>query len=221
MIKAVIFDVDGTLLNTEHIYVEAWKEAGREQGFEIPEEALRRTRAIDKKLAEEIFKSYVGEQFDYYETWRRRVRIAEAVIAAGTAQLLMPGAVELLDWLDAHGLRKAIASMTNREHTYAHLEKAGLLDRFSVRVTGNDVKNGKPAPDIFLLAAEQLGVLPAECIVCEDSYAGLQAARNAGMLPVMIPDYVPARDEERSYAVILDSLFDVSALIEARNAAQA
>ncbi|MCQ2421138.1 MAG: HAD family phosphatase [Clostridia bacterium] len=216
MIKAVIFDVDGTLLDTEHIYVEAWKKAGLEQGFEIPEEALRRTRAIDKKLAEQIFKSYVGEQFDYYETWKRRVRIAEEMIDAG-AILLKPGAVELLDWLDENGYAKAFASMTGKELTYAHLGKAGLLERFSVRVTGDEVKNGKPAPDIFLMAAAQLGVSPEECIVCEDSYAGLQAAKNAGMLPAMIPDYVPAREEERGYAVILDSLFEVPGLIDTKN----
>ena len=219
MIKAVIFDVDGTLLDTERIYVDCWREAAREFGFELPEEALRRTRAMDRKVAEKIFQSYVGERFHYHEVWLRRVELSEAIIASGKRELLKPGAAMLPDWLDAHGIRYALASMTLREKTESHMERAGLLPRFPVRVTGDDVTHGKPDPEIFLLAAERLGVPPEECMVCEDSYAGLLAAKNAGMTPVMIPDYVPARDQEREYATIIGSLLELPAVIEAINRA--
>ena len=214
MIRAVIFDVDGTLLDTERLYVEAWRKAVSEMGYELPEDVIRRTRAIDRAIAERIFKDALGEAFDYYEAFRRRVEIAEAVIASGTHTLPKPGAFALLDWLDAHGIRKAVASMTRRDRTEPHLQAAGLLDRFPVRVTGDQVQKGKPDPEIFLTAAALLGVEPASCMVCEDSYAGIEAANRAGMLPVMIPDYVPARQQERETAKIVPTLFDVIGLLE-------
>ena len=217
MIEAVIFDVDGTLLDTERIYVSAWREAVRQMGHTLPEDVLGRTRAIDRKISERIFKDALGEDFDYYEAYRRRVEIAEAVIAAGTQKLPKPGAAELLDWLDGHGIKKAVASMTKRERTDAHLAAAGLIDRLPVRVTGDEVHKGKPDPEIFLLAASQLGVRPERCLVCEDSYAGIEAAYRAGMLPVMIPDYVPPRPQERDIAKILPSLYEVIGLMEAEN----
>ena len=216
MVKAVIFDVDGTLLDTERIYVDAWKEAGRRLGFEIPEEALKRTRALDRNVAEKIFQSYIGPSFSYMKTWTLRVEIAEEVIASGARPLIKPGVPEFLDWLDKNGIPYAIASMTASEKTCSHLDRAGLLCRFPVRVTGDEVSHGKPDPEIFLRAAEKLGVDPADCAVFEDTYAGIQAAVRAGMLPVMVPDYVPARDEERACAVILNSMAEAPAAFSDR-----
>lgn len=216
MIRAVLFDVDGTLLDTERIYVDAWKIAAREFGFELPEESLKRTRALDRNVAEKIFQSYVGERFHYLEVWKRRVEISEEVIAAGTRPLVKPGVPEFLDWLDSRKIPYCIASMTASEKTCSHLERAGLLDRFPVRVTGDEVTHGKPNPEIFLLAAKKLGVEPADCAVFEDSYAGIQAAVNAGMLPIMIPDYVPAREQERACGVVLDSMLDAPAVLADR-----
>lgn len=214
MISAVIFDVDGTLLDTEHIYVSAWRTACREMGCELPEDVIRRTRAIDRTLAVQIFRESLGQDFDYFAAFARRVEIAEAVIAAKTQPLVKPGACELLNWLDAHGIKKAVASMTDSGKTRSHLESAGLLHRFPTVITGDMVTKGKPDPEIFLRSAALLGAEPETCIVCEDSYAGVEAAKRAGMLPVMIPDYVPAREQERAFARILPSLFEVISLIE-------
>ena len=217
MISAVIFDVDGTLLDTERLYVDAWRTACLEQGYILPEDTIRRTRAVDRTVAAQIFKEALGKDFDYQATYLRRVELAEAEIEARRKPLIKPGAVELLDYLDAHGIRKAVATMTSGEKTRRHLDAAGLLCRFSIAVTGDMVQNGKPDPEIFLTTAALLGVSPEQCAVCEDSYAGLEAARRAGMLPIMIPDYVPARDTERAFAEILPSLSEVIGLIQEAN----
>ena len=217
MIQAVIFDVDGTLLNTERLYVEGWRMAVRQMGLELPEDVILRTRAIDRGIAVRIFKESLGEDFDYDEAYRRRVEYAETEIASGRYELPKPGTFELLNRLDTNGIRKAVATMTGRETTERHLKQAGLLDRFPIRITGDEVKKGKPDPEIFLLAAQKLGVRPEACMVCEDSYAGIEAAYRAGMHPVMIPDYVPARDKERACARVVPSFYEVIRLLEEEN----
>ena len=206
MLKAVIFDVDGTLLNTERIYMRAWQEAGKKVGYDIPYEVLLKTRAISRNLADRIFKDAMGEDFHYMDLHADRVVIAEKLIAE-TQDLLMPGVIETLNWLKEQGIAMAVASSTVLEKTVSHLEHAGLLCYFDAVVGGDMVDNGKPAPDIFLKAAQMLGVTAEECAVVEDSPAGIQAAWSARMIPVLIPDCVPENPETKAMsAVVLKSM---------------
>ncbi len=100
----------------------------------------------------------------------------------------MPGAVALLDWAAANGLPRALATSSLRGHAEVSLAEAALMGRFDVEVTGDEVQFGKPAPDLFLLAAERLGVPPESCVVFEDAPAGLEAAARAGMRRVWVPN---------------------------------
>ena len=206
MVKGVIFDVDGTLLNTERIYMAAWKEAGRLAGYDIPDEVLLKTRAISSKAAHRIYKDAMGEDFNYMDLHAERVRIAEEVIA-GTDDLLMPGVANTLQWLKEKGIAMAVASSTVLEKTVSHLEHARLLSWFDAVVGGDMVENGKPAPDIFLKAAQLLDLQPEECVVVEDTPAGIRAAHAAKMIPVLIPDCVPENPETKALsAVVLNSM---------------
>ena len=214
MIKAVIFDVDGTLLDTERIYMQAWKDAAAELGYEITDELLRKTRAIDVKEAARIFETEIGNGFSYQKTRAVRVRIAEEIIRR-ESPILKPGVTELLAFLQKKGIRLSVASSTNLKGTKAHLSESGILDVFEVVVSGDMVSRGKPNPDIFLKAAELLGLAPRECVVVEDSPAGIRAAHAAGMKAVLVPDQAAITREVIDMSdMVLESLLDMPTYME-------
>lgn len=214
MLKAVIFDVDGTLLDTERIYMQAWKEAAAEQGYVMPDELLRKTRAVDAKVAAQIFEEEIGNGFSYQKTRPIRVRIAEEIIER-ESPILKPGVLELLSFLREKGIRLSVASSTKTKTTKEHLQINGIADWFEVIVGGDMITKGKPNPDIFLKAAEILGEAPENCIVVEDSPAGIRAGSAAGMKTVLVPDQAAITQEIMDLAdVQMKSLLEMPAYVE-------
>lgn len=214
MLKAVIFDVDGTLLDTERIYMQAWKAAAAELGYVMTDSVLQKTRAVNTKDAARIFEAEIGNGFSYAKTRPIRVRIAEEIIMR-ESPILKPGVLELLDYLDGKGIQLAVASSANTQTTKEHLASSGILNRFEAVVGGDQIVNGKPRPDIFLRAAELLGVTPEECIVVEDSPAGIRAGYAAGMKTVLVPDQAAITDEIIAISdVVLKSLTEMPAYLQ-------
>jgi len=130
---------------------------------------------------------YFGEAFDFDGVLKRRSLYMEEYIAKEGLKT-KPGLQQMLDKLDELGIKKCIATSTERESMERKLGDLGLMDRFDGFVTGDMVKEGKPNPAIFLEAAKMMGVKPENCIVLEDSLSGVGAAYSAGMRPIMIPD---------------------------------
>ena len=214
MLKAVIFDVDGTLLDTERVYMQAWKNAAAEQGYVMPDELLRKTRAVDAKVAAQIFEEEIGNGFSYQKTRPIRVRIAEEIIER-ESPILKPGVLELLTFLREKGIRLSVAASPNTKTTKAHLQTNGIADWFEVIVGGDMITKGKPNPDIFLKAAELLGEAPENCIVVEDSPAGIRAGSAAGMKTVLVPDQAAITQEIIDLSdVKLESLLEMPAYVE-------
>lgn len=218
MIKAVIFDVDGTLLDTERFYMQGWREGGALLGFTVTDEALLRTRAVNIETAKKVFRECCGEDFPYDQVRVERTRISEEIIAATDPETLrMPQAKEVVLWLKENGLPVAVASSTKYSHTEAHLRQAELWELFDAVVCGDMIPQGrgKPNPDIFLKAAELLGAEPQDCLVVGDTPADVLAGYAAGMRVVLIPDQVPANEETTAKSwKILKKLTELRAVME-------
>lgn len=212
-VSAVIFDMDGLMLDTERIYQVAWRSAGQELGYYLSDTLLYSTTGRPAHDCYRLLLEDQGQDFplDQFKSVSS-VHWESHVSRHGIAQ--KPGLSELLDLLDHHKVPKAVATSTAYTKALFSLHAAGLENRFTDIVAGDQIQHGKPAPDIFLAAAKKLGVDPTECIALEDSEAGVIAASSAGMHTIMVPDVKqPAPDiAVRAYRVF-SSLHEVYELI--------
>lgn len=212
-LEAVIFDMDGLMIDTERIAQRAWQIAGREGGFEIDDEtyilAVGRTREDTKK----IFLDKYGASFPFDNLYERKQQIMYELIDTEGIPT-KPGLFELYDLIDDLGIAKAVATSTARPTALKKLRIVNALDRFEVIVCGDEIKNGKPEPDIFLEAASRLDIAPEKCMVLEDSEAGVRAAHTAGMTPIMVPDMKqPSAEIADLAAHVLPSLWAVQPIL--------
>lgn len=183
-----IFDQDGLLFDTETIYGKCWKKAGEEFGIAVTDayhaSLCGRGRREVIERARETFPGLDAEAFV-----ERALQLSAAMQLSGVPEVKL-GAREILQSCREYGIGTAVASSSTRRCVEHNLRVSGLIDYFDAVVTGEQVVKGKPAPDIFLLAAERLGLPPSECVVFEDAPSGILAAKAAGCLPVMVPDRV-------------------------------
>jgi HAD superfamily hydrolase (TIGR01509 family) len=192
-IRAIIFDMDGLMLDTEFLERASWHAAAAELGIShlMTDEGYSQAIGKNAKDAGEVFQRMFGEHLAQMQESKRAcyAKVYDDYVAEHGLPI-KPGLLELLDWIEAQGLAKGVASSSKYETIQQRLTAAGIIERFDMIVSGSDerVKHGKPFPDIFLLAAELLGVPADECLVFEDSPSGIRAAHAAGMLAVMIPD---------------------------------
>lgn len=212
-VEAVIFDMDGLLLDTESLAMDALVSAGTELGYDMPRTFCHLMIGAPADRCRALVIETYGENFPltrYFETQERHLR---SLVDAGKMQL-KTGVIELLATLDAQGIKRAIATSSSRTRTDHHLGLVGIAEQFSYIVTRDDVTRGKPNPDPFLKAAQLLGVAPEACLALEDSYNGVRAAHAAGMRVIMVPDLLQATEEMRTKtAHVVQSLHDVISLL--------
>jgi HAD superfamily hydrolase (TIGR01509 family) len=212
-VKAVVFDMDGLLVDTEQVVFEAMAAAAQSSGLEMPFVLFQRLVGLPGHVSDEIVREHFGESFDL-AGWREGVsRHFTEIAAAGVA--LKTGVVELLDALDARALPRAIATSSTRPAVDHSLGPHGLIGRFDAIVSRELQAHHKPHPDPFLRAASALGIDPADCLALEDSHNGVRAAAAAGMMTIMVPDLLDPTDEMVGLAVhIAADLHEVRAMLE-------
>jgi HAD superfamily hydrolase (TIGR01509 family) len=196
-LQALIFDMDGLLFDTERVACDCWAEASGSLGFDLAEEIVRGAIGLDDELTRGYYQHLFAGHFPFDRVEARHRDLFRAHIQANGVPV-KPGVGRILEQARQSGLRLALGTSSRALYTHAMLWLAGIAPCFQVLVTRDLVEAGKPAPDIYLKAAELLGVDPADCLVFEDSRNGIRAAKAAGMPVVMIPDLVAPTPELRS-----------------------
>jgi HAD superfamily hydrolase (TIGR01509 family) len=205
-ISAVVFDMDGVLVDTEHLWDEVREELTTEWGGRYTPEAQEAMMGMSSLE----WSRYLHETVGLREAPERiNQEVVRRMLARYGVELpVIPGAIEAVRRLDAAGYRLAVASSSNRELIDAVLRRLELAALFEVTVSSEEVERGKPAPDVYLEAARRLEVEPAECVAIEDSASGIRAARAAGMRVIAYPNrlYPPADEVLEMADVVIETL---------------
>ena len=193
-IHAVIFDMDGLLIDTEKHLVRCWCQAAQEMGFPMERRHALHIRSLAGKFAAPYLQGELGPEFDYQKVRaRRKELVAEILELEGVER--KKGALELLKWLKDNGYRTAVATATDEERAEQYLTQIGVRQLLDRVVCATMVENGKPMPDVYLYACEAIGEKPENCVALEDSPNGVLSAYRAGCNVIMVPDLTPPDEE--------------------------
>lgn len=216
MIKAVIFDMDGTMLDTEHVKEEGLKYVGESLNVKIDDQTLTQIRGTNNTRLKEILCNKF-EGLDVDKLLDTREKYVEKYFENYPIET-KKGLLELLEFLKNHDYKMAVASSSNLEVIKKYLKKVGVIDYFDIIMGGDLVKNGKPDPEIYSKCIEQLNLSREECIGVEDTANGVLSIHRAGMKPIMIPDLEePSKEIENLVYAKLESLADVIPLLKEMN----
>ncbi|MBN1965897.1 MAG: HAD-IA family hydrolase [Anaerolineae bacterium] len=207
MLKAVVFDFDGLVIETEAPIMLAWQELYREYGFELTVEMW--LPIIGSFYSDDTFNPHddlaarLGYRLDYDALEQRTIQRSLEILAA---EPILPGVTQWIADAEARGIKLAVASSSPREWVEGHLERLGLREHFATVKTANDVPKIKPDPALYTAAVEALGAAPNEAVALEDSMHGIQAARRAGLYAIAVPTPLTRGMDFSAAHVVAESL---------------
>lgn len=196
-IKGLLFDMDGLILDTEKLYTRFWQEAANALGYPMTREQALGMRSLSREFGAAKLQSYFDKPVSYEEVRLKRIELMNAFIEKEGVEA-KAGVQELVAYLKEKGIKAAIATSSPLDRTEEYLKSVGLENAFDKLISGYMVKKGKPEPDIYELAASELGLTPQECLALEDSPSGILSASRAGCFPVMIPDQDQPTEETKA-----------------------
>ncbi|VTX61961.1 HAD family hydrolase [Gemella haemolysans] len=217
-IKAVLFDMDGLMVDTESLATQAFIHSAKKQGYDMTKEETLLVLGFTTKNIYDFWENYFKDSnVSGKKLVDNHYKYIENVLFT-TGPEKMPYIEELLKYLKGNSYKVAVASSSNMDHIINNMEKTGLKKYIDEFASGAEVENGKPAPDVFLLAAKRLGVKPENCLVLEDSKAGVIAGSSAGAKVIMVPDmFKPdAECKEKAYKIV-NNLGEVISILEEKN----
>ena len=205
--KAVVFDMDGVIFDSERLVLECWEKIAEEYGLVGIKEAFIPCIGTNSTMTKEIVLNYYGADFPYDEFRNKASLLFHEIVDRGELPV-KKGVHELFDYLKKCQVPMAVASSTRLQAVTHELKQAGLYDYFQVVMGGDQLKKSKPEPDIYLMTCEKLGISPSDAYAIEDSYNGIRSSYSAGMRPVMVPDMLSPTEEmySKSVAVLEDLL---------------
>ncbi|MBO5282021.1 MAG: HAD family phosphatase [Lachnospiraceae bacterium] len=212
--KAIIFDMDGVLFDTERLCMDSWIAVARENGIPDMEAFFPRCIGRNQTDTAALFREFYGESYDY-EQFRQQAseKFHEDIVQKGMP--VKKGVREILEFLRQRKYRIGLASSSSRPSVEEHLERTGLREYFRSLTTGDMVEHSKPQPDIYRMACESMGVDPQEAMAIEDSPNGIRAAYSAGMIPIMVPDLIePDQEMQEKSMLICRDLLEVMAFLD-------
>lgn len=208
-IEAVIFDMDGVLIDSERISLKCYQEVLKNYDYEINEKSYVKFIGRNVDGIKEVMQEEYGKDFPFDEIYKKKVKLSLEYTNKNGVKI-KPGVHELIDYLNEENYKIAVATSTRRVRALELLEKAKIKEKVNYVVCGDQVENSKPNPEIFIKAAEGLDIEPQKCLVIEDSDAGIMAAHAANMTGIHVPDMKMLEDETKKLAFkVCKSLVDV------------
>lgn len=197
-IKAVIFDMDGVIFDTEMVYLKVWSEVFEKYGYKMTKEIYSSVLGTGRENVKKVFLSKFGSNLPIDDMYIEKDKNLAKEIEKGVP--LKHGVCEILEYLKENNFKIALATSALSERVFKQLKQANIESFFNAIVCRDEVKETKPNPDIFLKAADKLSISPEQCIVIEDSNAGIEAAFNASMIPIHVVDLKKADEKILSSA---------------------